>query len=126
MSYTYYKKLDDKIKIPDDAIKFDCWSYNLRELPELPIGLIELKCYGNKLTELPELPKNLKELHCNHNKLVELPKLPDKLEVLDSTWNNIKYLSLNNCQIVKNVDLTIMNNPISSGFASDREFQDSL
>ena len=126
MSYTYYKKLDDKTKIPGYAIKFDCKCCGLRELPELPIGLIELKCYGNKLTELPELPKGLQTLFCEFNNLNELPELHSGLIILWCNNNNIKYLSFNNCQIVKNIDLTIMNNPISSGFASDEEFQASL
>jgi hypothetical protein len=98
----------------------------LCELPELPIGLIELKCSHNKFVELPELPKGLQTLFCEFNNLNELPELPLSLTQLYCYNNNIKYLSFNNCQIVKNILTGILKNPVSSGFASDREFQASL
>ena len=78
------------------------------------------------LADKTKIPDDTTEFYCWSYNLNALPELPDKLEVLDSTWNNIKYLSLHNCQIVKNIELCILDNPVSEGFNSDSEFQESL
>jgi len=121
----YYKYLDDKSIIPEDAVKFICKN-NLSELPEIPDGLITLGFSKNKLTGLQELPQTLLILWCHNNNLNELPELPLSLTQLFCYNNNIKYLSLHNCQIVKNILTGILQNPVSEGFNSDREFQESL
>ena len=101
-----YASLADKLKIPDNATEY--W------------------CFNNNLSELPELPKSLKILSCSNNTLTLLPELPQSLELLSCNDNNIKYLSYNNCQILKNIRLSILNNPVSEGFNSDEEFQENL
>ena len=104
--YVVYDNLMDKTELPDNTTIFICIYRGLTELPILNNILKCLYCYNNKLVELPELPQLIKQLYC--------------------TNNNIKYLSAHNCQIVKNIDLNILNNPISFGFDSDKEFQESL
>ena len=142
----FYEDLIDKNNIPDDTTEYRCGnnyltklpelpgklerlygSYNkFTELPELPLGLKFLSCEYNNLVELPELPLSLEVLFCYNNNFVELPELPINLEALDCYNNNIKYLSTHNCQIIKNIELEILYNPVSDNFNSDKEFQDSL
>ena len=99
----------------------------MTELPELPDSLIELWCYNNNLSELPELPISLKELWCGSNKLTELPELPDSLIKLACCYNNIKYLSPNNCQVMKKcVWINVLNNLFSAGFSDDDDFKEYL
>jgi hypothetical protein len=84
-------------------------------------------CQNNNLTELPELPNSLLLLHCSHNKLTELPELPISLEHLWCNKTDIKYLSPNNCQVIKKCSkIHILNNPLSSGFTSDKDFREYL
>jgi hypothetical protein len=104
-----------------------CKQNNLTELPKLPIiHLAIFSCYGNNLKELPVLPLLLQKFWCYENKLTELPELPVNIKVLYCQSNYIKYLSRSNCTVIKNIKLNIMDNPVSSGFDSNREFQDSL
>ena len=66
-------------------------------------------------------------LHCSHNKLTELPELPISLEHLWCNKTDIKYLSPNNCQVIKKCSkIHILNNPLSSGFTSDKDFREYL
>jgi hypothetical protein len=148
MYYTY-DSLYDKSKIPDNAIEFYCRYTNLTLIPELPQSLAKLYCCDNKLLttlpvlpykleglwccdnnliELPELPEKLTFLQCESNNLVELPELPVKLKELYCSHNNIKYLSPSNCQIIKSIEFNvdILYNPVSDGFNSNGQFQDSL
>jgi Leucine-rich repeat (LRR) protein len=121
-SLTVLPELPNKLEYID-------YSYNkLTELPELPAVLAELYCsYNYNIKELPYLPQTLKKLSCNDNNLTELPELPQNIVVLYCSNNNIKYLSPNNCSIVKNIgNLLILNNPISYDFSMDKEFQESL
>ena len=118
-----YQDLEDKTKIPDDCSVFNCRKCNLEELPELPKLLIELLCSVNNLTLLPKLPNRLIQLECHSNKLIELPELPMTLKELMCKNNNIKYLSPNNCEIMKNgCELTVLNNPFSAGFTRNNDF----
>ncbi len=147
MSTYYYYKLENKNIIPDDAINFHISLSNVEKLPELPQCLEMLKCNDNKLVELPELPGLLQYLYCYKNKLVELPYLPETLldikcyinkitelpelpvniDNLECSYNNIKYLSLHNCQVIKNINSVIISrNPIYYSFNSVKEFQESL
>jgi len=133
MTY-YYKILLDKTKIPDDTTEFYCDRCNLTELPELPRTLKELICYCNRLTELPELPRTLKELICYCNYFTELSELHIGIEKLWIDNNNIKYLSYDNCNIIKNIILCrdrriclkLLPNPVCDGFDSCADFQQSL
>ena len=118
-----YHDLENKTKIPDDCIKFGCYECNLTLLPKLSDSLKELWCNNNKLIELPELPNLLIYLFCGDNKLTELPELPMTLKELMCKNNNIKYLSPNNCEIMKNgCELTVLNNPFSAGFTRNNDF----
>ena len=102
-----YGVLRDKTKIPDNCSEFNCYNYKLTELPELPNSLQELWCFENELTELPELPDSLIKLNC--------------------CYNNIKYLSPNNCQVIKKcVWIKVLNNPFSTGFTDDKDFKEYL
>jgi len=146
MYHYNYKDLPDKTQIPIDAAIFYCnhckldkipklhyglrylccTRNNLTELPELPITLEELGCEENKLTALPELPARLVRLICNHNNLTFIPELPVGLKELWCHYNNIGYLSPYNCQVIKNIELQILNNPVSEGFNSNDEFKAML
>ncbi len=122
----YYNDSQDK-KNPDDCNIFNCSYKNLIELPKLPNSLTELYCSHNNLTELPGLPNLLLVLHCYNNKLIELPELPMTLKELMCENNNIKYLSPNNCEVMKNgCELSVLNNPFSAGFIWDEDFQEYL
>jgi Leucine-rich repeat (LRR) protein len=145
-----YSFLDDKSIVPDDAFEFSCGGCKLTVLPKLPINLKELQCYHNNLIELPELPPTLFRLDCGYNKLIELPelpitlnylyctannlteipKLPNSLILLYCARNNIKYLSFENCLVIKSIThnnfLKILDNPVSAGFTKNSEFQESL
>jgi hypothetical protein len=113
MTY-YYKILLDKTKIPDDTTEFNCDRCNLTELPELPRTLKELICYCNYLTELQELHIGIEKLWIDNN--------------------NIKYLSYDNCNIIKNIILCrdrriclkLLPNPVCDGFDSCADFQQIL
>jgi hypothetical protein len=131
-----YALLKDKTKVPDDAHKFMCYLQNFTnasDIPQLPPTLEVLDCHKNRLVNLPELPKKLIKLICLENLLIELPELPETLIVLKAqrncltelpelpqniwcvwcTYNNIKYLTPHNCQIIKYVKiLYIHHNPI--------------
>ena len=79
-------------------------------------------------------------MSCACNKLVELPRLPQSLVELYCNDNNIKYLSENNCMVIKkfnysymkrlqsanNSPIDILNNPVSSDFNNNYEFVLSL
>ena len=103
----FYVELQDKTKIPVDCTEFHCNNNNLTELPELPKSLEILWCQNNNLTELPVLPHSLIRLWCENN--------------------NIKYLSLNNCKVIKKCnDIKVLNNPFSTEFTSDKDFKEYL
>ena len=126
MAY-YYQFLEDKNKIPEDTIRFYCHGQKLIKLPELPESIRNLDCCNNNLSELPILPKRLELLYCYNNNLIELPELLKYIEKLYCGDNNIKYLSSNNCQIIKKIFwLSILGNPVSNGFNDDKEFRASL
>ena len=77
--------------------------------------------------ELPELPTKLRVLICNDNGLIGLPKLHKSLEELYCNNNNIKYLSFDNCSILRTISiLDILNNPVSTGFNNNSKFQEYL
>ena len=102
-----YRDLKDKTKIPDNCTEFRCYNLNLTELPVLPNSLIELVCHNNNLTSLPELPITLVILDCSHN--------------------NIKYLSPNNCEVMKKCEwFEILNNPFSAIFTGNYDFKEYL
>jgi Leucine-rich repeat (LRR) protein len=169
---TWYCHGEDLRKLPPYPLigltKISCYDNYLTELPELPVTLEELYCYQNELTELPELPQSLIILSCGTNNLTELPELPQSLiilgcgnnnltalpelpitvETFDCRCNNIKYLSPNNCQVIKNIEnivirqkanqtraeilltcrikLNILYNPFSDGFNDSVDFMLSL
>ncbi len=79
------------------------------------------------MTSLPELPTSLKRLFCKNNKLTELPELPNSLEYLWCYNNNIKYLSPNNCEVIKKCrELKILDNPFSANFTNKNDFLEYL
>jgi hypothetical protein len=123
----YNEYVRNKKLLNDKTTCFNVNKQNVSELPELPINLKELHCYHNNLIELPALPNKLRFLDCTTNKLTELPELPETLTGLLCENNNIKYLSQHNCEVIKNIySPEILNNPVSNGFDSNREFQASL
>ena len=122
----YLKDLIDG-KIPSNCIEFNCGNSNLSSLPELPQTLKYLYCSNNNLSYLQELPQTLIDLDCYNNKINKFPKLPQSLTELWCNNNNIKYISYENCQIIKKLKyVDVLNNPISANFTNNDEFISSL
>ena len=64
---------------------------------------------------------------CHNNNLTSLPELPITLVILDCSHNNIKYLSPNNCEVMKKCErVLVLNNPFSANFTDDKDFKESL
>ena len=62
---------------------------------------------------------------CNNNNLTELPELPERIDTLECMYNNIKYLSLHNINIIKMMDpdfIELLHNPFSNGFETMEDF----
>ena len=114
-------------ELPDSLEYLECTYNKLTELPELPHSLQILTCGNNILTLLPELPNSLEMLLCNNNNLTELPELPNSLLTLECNFNNIKYLSPNNCQVMKKCPwLLVLDNPFSADFTNIKDFREYL
>lgn len=78
---------------------------NLTELPDfLPSKIVNFTCNNNKLTYLPNIINNKKlyELNVSNNNLIELSELPREIySALNISYNNIKFLSPHNFNILK-------------------------
>ena len=81
----------------------------------------------HNLKDKTKIPDDCTVFHCNNNELTALPELSTTLKVLYCYDNNIKYLSPNNCEVMKKCErVLVLNNPFSANFTDDKDFKESL
>ena len=79
------------------------------------------------LEDKTKIPVDCTIFDCSHENLTELPEFPKSLLYLVCYNNNIKYLSPNNCEVIKKCfKIDVLNNPFSANFTDNKDFKEYL